>query len=292
MKYLFSFAIALAVMQISFSQDLIVTTSNDSILCKITKVKKNNIVFIYKKGQKYTSTLIETNKVKAYQYNFNRAQAIPKDSLPGYEKYPRHLFALSGGLSYEPGKNDGFFPPELSAYEKQLRWGSHLDFNYSYYFLENYGVGITVNYYKSTAEQGGIIFTDEFGNSTNEVVSSTITTLFIGPSISMRYLNKTQRNVFVWNTALGYISYKDISSFNSESTSTANGFGVSFNLGYNFGINDNLSLGIQAGITSALLKKVTIEDNTGSFTYELPDNTRLIGSGHLDFGIGLRYAFD
>lgn len=290
MKYIFFLAALFFCLHLSLAQDLIVTTANDSIQCKITKVKKDNIVFYYKKNNQYTSTLIENSKVKEYQYNFYKDQTIPKDSLPGYEKYPRHLFALSGGLSYDPGKNDGFFPPELDDYEKQLRWGSHVDFNYSYYFLENYGVGLTINYFNSTAEQGGITITDEFGNSIDGIVSSELSTFFIGPSISMRYLNKTQRNAFVWNTALGYISYKDKSSFDRETISTANGFGVSFNLGYNFGITENLSLGIQAGITSALVNKVTVEDTTRTFTYELPDNTRLVGSGHLDFGIGFRYA--
>lgn len=53
MKNLYIILIIPFVCQFGFSQDLIVTTSNDSINCKITKVKRDQIFLSSKRIAKY-----------------------------------------------------------------------------------------------------------------------------------------------------------------------------------------------------------------------------------------------
>ena len=108
------------------AQDLIVTKSNDSIKCKITDVKKDYLYFIFEKDNSFQSTLIEKSKVLDYTKDYFPEDNIPKDSLPGYEKYPRHLIGINGGYSYDPVRIQGGFLLGFDEYTNDLRLGFHL----------------------------------------------------------------------------------------------------------------------------------------------------------------------
>ena len=274
---------------INYGQDLIVTKSNDSIKCKITKVKSKYIYFTYKKNNTYENTLISRNEVNEFHYDIFKGQEIPKDSIPGYEKYPRHLFGFNAGLSYDPGKRDPSFLSGFDDYASELRLGYNIGADYTYYFDKTLGIGIMANYFATNANQNDVPGNDGFGNPIVSDLSNEIRVLFIGPSFALRFMNKTQKNAFIWNTSFGYIDYQDNYFYAEEAITTGNGFGTVSSFGYNIGIQENLSIGVQLNLVASYFRTIEIERNDSFTEIELPRNNRPVGSSRLDFSLGLRY---
>ena len=147
-----------------------------------------------------------------------------------------------------------------------------------------------MNYYQTNASQNNVNGTDGSGNAITATLSNDISVLFIGPSSTIRFLSKNQKNAFILNASIGYASYKDTYEYVNQTITTANGVGVVSSIGYDFGLNQNLSLGIQLGATALLSDKIKIDDGSNVVETKLSDNERLIGSARLDFSIGLRYS--
>ena len=289
MKHFLILAFCVLLMPIARSQDLIVTKTNDSIHCKITKIKSDYISFVFKKNNSYESTLIDRANVASYQRSFFKTKEIPKDSLPGFQAFPRHLIALNSGYSYDPGRQNTGFSPDFESYLDQLRSGFHLEASYIYYVDKSIGFGVLANYFRSSGDEADVSGTDEIGNPVIADLSGEVNVYFIGPLFSVRFLNKSQKNALILNTAIGYISYEEAATYVSEIVTTGNGLGLSSIIGYTIGLNQNLSLGLQLGATSGLFRKVEIASGNNVTEVRLPDNERPVSSSRLDFSIGLRY---
>lgn len=274
---------------LNYGQDLIVTKSNDSINCKINKVRSDYIYFIFKKRNAYENTLIARTEVSNFQYKFFQGEKIPKDSIPGYEKYPRHLFSISGGLSHDPGRREPGFLSGFDDYLRDLRSGYNVGGDYSYFLNKTFGVGLMVNYFNTSANQENVPGTDGLGNPVVSSLSNEIRVFYVGPSFALRVLNRTQKNAFVWNTSIGYIDYQDTYFYVEERVTSGSGLGTVSTLGYNFGINDNLALGVQLGLTTSYFRTIEIESLNGTTEVELSRDERPLGSARLDFSIGIRY---
>ncbi|MEM8508951.1 MAG: hypothetical protein AAF717_14030 [Bacteroidota bacterium] len=271
------------------AQDLIVTTSNDSIKCKITKVKKDYLYFMFKMDDSFQSTVIEKSKVLNYILDYYPEYHIPKDSLPGYEKYPRHSLSIKGGLSYDPRRRNPAFLSGFDDYLRDLRSGYNIGGDYSYFFNRNWGIGITANYFNTNANLEDVSGTDNTGNTVISTLSNEITVFYVGPSISLRFMNKTQRNAFIWNTSIGYIDYQDTYFYVEETITRGSGLGTVSTFGYYFGVNDSLSLGLELGLVASYFRTIQIESINGSTEIELSRDERPLGSARLDFSIGIRY---
>lgn len=290
MKRITVVIIALLFSSLGHSQDLIVTTAFDSIHCKINKVKKDHIYFVFKKENTYQSSLIEKSNIASYFLDFKPGYKIPKDSLPGYEKFPQHLFVISAGLSIDPGKRDPDFLPGFDEYVKDLRSGVNIGVGYSYFWSKRFGIGFLANHFSTNALEISVSGTDGNSNPVESDLSNEIRVLFIGPSFPIRFLSKTKKSAFIWNTSIGYIDYQDTYFYVEEIVTKGSGFGTVSTFGYNFGINNNLSFGIQLGLVTSYFKNITIETENSTTEMKLPDNQRPIASSRLDFSAGIRYT--
>ncbi len=289
MKYFLILALGILLMPTARSQDLIVTKTNDSIHCKITKVTSDHIFFVFKKNNSYENTLIDRAEVASYQRGFFKTTEIPKDSLPGFQAFPRQLIALNSGFSYDPGRQNAGHSPNFESYLDQLRSGFHLEASYIYYVDKSLGFGVLGNYFRSSGNEVNVSGTDELGNPITTDLSGTVNVYFIGPLVSLRFLNKSQKNALILNTTIGYISYEEATTYASEIVTTGKGLGLSSAVGYNIGLNKNISIGLQLGVTSTLFRRVEITNEGTTTEVRLPDNERLVSSARLDFSIGLRY---
>lgn len=272
-----------------YCQDLIITQSSDSIKCKITKVRKENLYFIHKKNNRYQSSLIEKSKVTKYVFDFYPDDRIPKDSVPGYEEFPRHIIGINGGYSYDPGRVQSGLLLGFEEYTNDLRSGLHFEANYIYYYQKKFGFGLRVNFYSTNALQNNVNGRDNLGNPVTATLSNDISVFFIGPSSAIRFLSKNQKNAFTIKSSIGYTAYKDTYEYVTPIITTANGVGVVSSLGYDFGLSEKLSLGFQIGGTTLLSKKIEIDDGSTIFSTKLSNGERLIGGARLDFSVGLRY---
>ena len=283
--------IALLGMNVSNAQDLIVSQNGDSIHCKITKVKSDFIYFLFKNKGRYESTVIATSKVLNYKRDHRPGYKIPKDSLPGYENFPRHVIGINTGLSYDPirfreGQSIG--PDD---FVNDLRNGFHFEANYSFYYQKGFGAGLRINYYETNASQNEVAGTNGAGNPISATLSNAISVFYIGPSSSIRVLNNNGKNAFLISSSIGYMSYNEDYTYVEQRTTTVDGVGISVSLGYDFSLNRNLSLGIQIASNALMSKKIEINNGSGTLKRRLGDDERLFGGARLDFSLGLRYTF-
>lgn len=283
LKHTFTALILLFACQFGFSQDLIVTKSNDSINCKITKVKNDQIYFLYQKDEAVESTLIPLKNVSSYKFKFYEEVAISKEEIPGFNKFSGFRIAVNGGYSYDPGRDYNTGSSTFNDYYNQLRSGFHLETDARYFFDELIGVGVRFSYFNASNELYDVFEDPEQAYSDNIKVS------YVGPQFSFRFLNKSKKNAFLLTSSIGYLSYKNDQDYSNPIEITGSALGLVSEVGYDIGIADNWSMGIQLGITSGFIKKLTYDDGVSTQEIELPKNNRPQGSARIDFGIGIRY---
>nr|WP_298931280.1 hypothetical protein [uncultured Allomuricauda sp.] len=275
--------------QTAKSQDLIVTKSNDSIHCKITKLKKDNIYFVFKSKDQYQSTLIPLTEITSYQYDFSEENLIPKEEIPGHVEYSKIRISLHGGYSYQAGKiNDGG-SQELREYLKELRPGYHFGSDFTYYFAESFGVGVKYQQFGTSTDITNVVFFEAINNGpVIRQLKDDISISFIGALFSGRFYNKTKLNAFLFNASMGYMTYSNDAIYENAIKLKGNTIGFASDIGYDIGIADNLSLGFQLSTIFGQLSELEAENGTAQESFDIARNEGG-GLGRFDFSIGLRF---
>ncbi|MDR3339812.1 MAG: hypothetical protein LBT25_06960, partial [Candidatus Symbiothrix sp.] len=162
----FLMVLCLCIFSISLqAQDLIVTGEGDSLNYKITKVKK--------------------------------------DPISMKEIYPHFRLALTGGWSYLTARLSDDTPAEFKDYSKELKSGFHYDVDFSYYFVEQLGVGFKYHEFLSSNKMDNVYATYPDGSTEYGSMSDDIRINFIGPFFSTRFFNSTKKNCLLMDLGLG-----------------------------------------------------------------------------------------
>lgn len=270
------------------SQDLIVTTDNDSINCKITKVKPDNIYFTFKQGNEYNSTLIPVSKVKSHRFEYFQQNIVPEEKLIGYQNFPHLRLGVSGGFSYITAKVGESVPTDFVDYIKELKSGKNFGGDLTYYFAEQFGFGMKYYLFKSSNSIDNIYVDDNEGNRRYGKMSDKITTSFIGPAFSIRLFNRDKSNAFLMNLSIGYMGYSNNKVIIDNYKMTANTFGSSLDIGYDLGLTENLSLAFQISLLAGTLIEYEWEDGTSKETIKL-EKGDYESLNRVDLSIGLRF---
>lgn len=276
--------------RIGISQDLIVTNDEDSINCKITKIKTDAIYFTFKHKEEIRSTLLPISNVKYHQYGYYQESEVPKEKIVGYENYKHFRIALNGGYSYMTAKISENTPPDFKNYSKELKSGYHLGFDVIYYFTEPLGLGFKYCSFNSKNSIDNIYLTDLNGYTAYGKMSDDISITFFGPTFSTRLLNSDKTNAFLLGLSIGYIGYKNDFVLIDDYEMTGSTAGFVYEMGYDIGLTENVSLGFQLTLIGGNLFKYKISDGIRTETIELDsDDDELISTSHIDFSIGLRF---
>ena len=150
MRNILIIALLILIANTIYSQDLIVTNDGDSINCKITKVKTDNIYFTFKHKDEIRSTLLPKSSVKTHQFQYYQTSEVPKEKVVGYENYQHFRLAVNGGYSYQTAKVAENVPSDFKDYIKELKSGYHFGGDLTYYFTEPLGFGIKYYLFKSS----------------------------------------------------------------------------------------------------------------------------------------------
>lgn len=271
------------------AQDLIVTNEGDSINCKITKVKTDNIYFTFKHKEEFRSTLLPMSNVRTHQFEYYQTSEVPAEKIVGYENYQRFRIAINGGYSYMPAKISENTPSDFKDYAKELKSGYHFGFDASYYFTEPLGFGVKYFVFKSKNSLDNIYAEDIDGNRRYGKMSDDITISFIGPTFSTRLLNSDKTNAFILGLSIGYIGYTNNYVLIDDFEMTGSTAGFVFEIGYDIGLSENVSLGFQISSIAGNLFEYKISDGVNTETVKLDsDEDELISTSHIDFSVGLR----
>ncbi len=258
----------------SFSQDLIVTQKGDSLNCSISKVKNDFIYFTFKHDNEVRNTLLATEDVKSYTYDFWEVPVLTDTEIKKPADYQVVRLALNTGYSYRTAPlADNISSSQLSYY-KSLKSGFHVGGDISAFTSEAIGFGFKYNLFKSKGNSSG---------DNNEKISIH----FVGPSFTTRLLNYNKRNAFISNWSIGYMSYVD-KLYNGYEQVQGSTVGLAWDLGYDFKISEKTALGFQISLLSGVLNKVTYKEGMHVQEIEL-DNDEREGLGRVDFSVGLRF---
>ena len=269
------------------AQDLVVTSKNDSINAKITKIKKGMLHFNFVKDGEVRKTLLPLAEVKVQQKDFFLKSEVPADYKPKNSYTgPKYRIALNGGLSYLTAKTSSSVPDALRDHAKQLKsgynWGANLHFLTSEYF----GFGLKYNtFYSSNVENKNLTLP---GNTVLYGIKDVNYIHFIGPSVLFKFVSSNGKNAWVSSMSIGYMGYKqERQTRNRNFTYTAATLGLNLDFGYDIYLSKKLSLGLMVSFAAGSLGEVDLEENGISQTIELDERENL---SRIDFSAGLRWA--
>jgi hypothetical protein len=271
-----------------FSQDLIVTDKNDSINCKITKVRKDNVYFTFRHKNEIRSTLLPVAETKHYQFNYFKNIEVPPEKVIDNHIYKHFRIALNGGYGYRTNKMSSTIPSDFSEYSKKLKNGYEFGGDLTYYFTEPLGIGIKYSSFKASNSMSNIYIEDSNGNRRYGNMSDNIGISFIGPVFSMRFLNKNKTNALLMNVALGYMGYKNKYTVVDPYELTSSTTGIAYDIGYDFTLSSNLILGVQLSAISGVLTGYKLYDGSTTQNIEL-QKENYEGLNRLELSLGLRF---
>ena len=289
MKNIFIITFLIVLTNSLYSQDLVVTKKGDSINCKITKVKKDNIYFTFKHKDEVRNTLLPMTGVKIHQFDYYQISEVSIEKVVGYENYQRFRIAINGGYSYQTARVAENVPSDFKDYVKELKSGYHFGCDLIYYFSEPLGFGFKYYLFKSSNSLDNIYIGDTDGNRTQGKLSDDLTISFIGPTFSTRLLNHDKSNAFLLNLSLGYMGYSNNKVIIDKYKITGSTVGLSFDIGYDIGLSENLSLGFQVSYLSGTLFKYELSDGITTQTINLEER-EYESLNRIDFSIGLRFG--
>lgn len=272
-----------------FSQDLIVTNSGDTINCKITKVKTDNIYFTFKHKDEIRSTLLPMSNVKRHQFNFFQTSEVPKEKVIRPENFQHFRIAVNSGYSYQTAKVAESVPSDFKDYIKKLKSGHHFGGDLTYYYTEPLGFGIKYYIFKSSNNLDNIYVEDSNGYRRYGKMSDDITISYIGPSYSTRLINHDKSKAFLMNLSLGYMGYSNDKVIIDNYKMTGSTMGLSFDIGYDIGLSKNLSLGFQLSFLTGTLFEYDWYDGTKTETINL-EKGEYESLNRIDFSVGLRFS--
>jgi hypothetical protein len=234
------------------AQDLIVTIKDDSLNCKITKIKKDYIYFTYLNKNEVMNTLIFVDEVKYYQKNYFSTPAIPPDILKKSDTaYQKIRVGAFGGLSYMTGKISNSVPSFLVSYIEELKSGYHFGGEINYYISKNLGFGLRYSTFVSKNKFDKIIiFIDNVGNIRigtlkNEIFINSICPVITGKADLLN--NKMTLNS---TFSMCFQNYSNQFTFTLNYNSngfklTGNTIGLLYDLGLDYKFVKNLSIGLR-----------------------------------------------
>ncbi len=286
MKTLLTSVLSLCILMPLFSQDLIVTTDGDSINCKITKIKGDDIYFTFKYREDIRSTMLPKSSVAYYQNDYFDVSFVPDDIAAMKHEYQRFRISATGGYSYQTARLASSISEDFRGYYNELKSGFHTGGDINYYFTEQLGAGIRVSLFRTSNSMGDIYVEDEFGNRTYGIMSDKLSVLFFGPQVSMRMLNRTKKNALIYNLGVGYINYHDAKTIVTPFDITGSTVGLSAVLGYDIGLSRNLALGFQVSMMTGTLTSYEISDGLTTWENELAEG-EYESLSRLDFSVCL-----
>lgn len=277
MKYQIIFIFFVVLLSgLGLTQDLIVTTSGDSIHCRITKVDNEYVHFTFKYNDEFRRTLLSVNDVKEKQKNYFETPVVTDEML---EPVHKNAFrgALYGGYSYRTAPVSADMSSLAKEYIEELKSGFNISGDFHYYISDVIGYGAMFSVYRSQNEIASLALADE------------ITISYIGPSAQTRLeTGKGGSLHLVSSVSLGYLKYIDEAKAEYNFKIDSGTMGLMFGIGADFNINDKFGVTFSINYLQGILTEFTISSDGESETVKL-DKGNYESLNRLDFNVGFYF---
>ena len=233
-----------------------------------------------------TSTpIVRDNKERYQPYNYN-TDGDEENFIEDETYYPRFRVAVSVGWSYRTARLSPDINPEFTEYFRQLKTGIHYDVGLTYYFKEQWGLGLKYNEFLSSNEMNNVYYTER--PTVSGKMSDNIRIKFIGPIYSSRIYNPVNNHCFLIDAGIGYVDYRQNKYVISTPISFKGGTaGAYWSIGYDVGLSDSFALGFQLTLLTGVLTQYTVFDGTSTYTEKL-DKDKYENLSRIELSIGLR----
>ncbi|MDR3287579.1 MAG: outer membrane beta-barrel protein [Prevotellaceae bacterium] len=236
---------------LSFSQDIIVKTTNDTVRGKILKIDDDNIQYQTSKDNVITNHTISRKYVSTFEVN-----AQPE--IVTNEKIKQSSFRLTfaSGVAFRYGETERTGNLQLDNISDELKRGFGIETEIQYFFDKNYGIAFNLNYAKYSATvYGGYIVSHDIGVSKTNKETQTI--LFLGPAFAMRY--DIEKWLFTATAGFGALFFSDNISLVPKDKATCTTFGLNIGVGAEYKLSKHFSLGLKISSTMGSTKSLYMD---------------------------------
>jgi len=260
------------------AQDFIVTTSFDTINCKIVDIRNDTIYYTYYDNGEFVNRPILISRVQNYQLQTPLKVNNPKSSVRHYSESQHFRIAMSGGYGYYTAKLSEEVPDDYEDYANDLRSGLSLEGDFTFYFSKVLGIGLMSGLFRSTGSLDDVHIEDRISNT------------YIGPSISLRAFDNQSKNHLDFYLTVGYMGYSDKITRDYDYTMKSHTVGLGFGLGYDRDLIENIALGIKVSYFGGLLHEYELDYGESTKIVEL-DEGELESLNRINISAGVRFNF-
>ncbi|MCL2041832.1 MAG: hypothetical protein FWG84_07330 [Bacteroidales bacterium] len=273
-----------------YSQDLIVTSNQNSINCQILMIGDGLMHYSTMKNDETIKSSIPLEDVVLSVQGYYSPPTSSYTPPRKKSDYAHFRIAAAGGYSYRTASLPSGIPSDVRDYYRKSKNGFNYGVEFNYFFNQFLGMGI--NYYASRFNPAGdspMWYPDK--------VSERVRIQQIIPTFNMRVFDRQKQGAFLASIGLGYVDYKDkalATDLNNLHFATMKGWsiGMLWSVGYDLPISQTLAIYFQASLTGGVVTKFTLIDEiTGDTeTFSVDDVNDGEGIGKINLSIGLRFA--
>ncbi|MCF7807051.1 MAG: hypothetical protein K9M49_02170 [Candidatus Marinimicrobia bacterium] len=258
------------------AQDRIITTSNDTINCRISRVDSSNYYFTIMHGNDIRNSLIPVTEVSEVERGtVAMGPTIQSQVLePGYHKL---LLQTSGGPGYRTAEIADDLTSDLREYIEELMRGYTWSSSAHYYISKDLGLGVS----------HAVFFAENQIQSIG--VSDKINIQFIGPSVQSRMDNFGGRFVVTSSMSLGYLSYTDKARVGESMLIEGETLGALFNLDLMVPLSGVMGVLLGVSYLQGTLSEITLTTDGHPETIDLGKENGE-GLGRFDLRVGVHWS--
>lgn len=244
------------------AQDLIVTTTNDSINCKIISQEGSFTLYKINTSGGQQSRAIKNTSVSKVQQNFFSTYISSTDP-----KKPLKETSFNAGIGYTMlfKTFDVDDDPDFKEFYRDLSNAISFHAEIQHSFNEKIGLSIRYDYFKSSAEKNDYKYVYQFQTYIMDIQEE-VSLHTLSPGLYYKIPLIDDMNIKLFG-AYDHNFYDDAAKINNTTFDVfGNKSGLALGIGYENIINKNIGLSFQIKYRASKLNKITSVNGSGSGT--------------------------
>ena len=271
------------------AQDLIVTTSGDSIRCAITSVGPYRLAYTRRTDDGKERGRIALKEVASYKrvgyYNVVLGKVEDRDHtvLPAGNKW---MFAVGGGWSYRTSALEEGLSQQGQDYVNGLRQGYHAAASLQLALSARWSVGVIYNSFFGARNTGDVSVLLPDSSTITGPLSDDVRIKWVGLDVCT-WSEWAGRMRLHGSFGIGPVFYRNYATVIDEYIIRGTYLALRGGFGVDYRLTDALSFGIEAGYIHGRVREFSVDRGSHTYTISLPPRSSE-GIHRVDAGVVLR----
>lgn len=196
--------------------------------------------------------------------------------------------SVQGGYAWRLGKIDDSQGHAMSDHLKGLRHGYTYGADLTWFFLQNFGVGVKGNVFHSGNSSENITMSLDNGKQVTGRMEDNVNIWFIGPMASWRCASRNLRHIMLMNLGVGYLGYRDKAVFVEPFKMKGGTTGLLYEIGYDYSLSDRIAIGVMLSSLTGALRKYNTMTPDGNRQVVKLEKGSYENLSHINLSVGLR----